>query len=98
MRHSIHVRRTDLARIGSIGLAYLAAAIVLLAATPAVALQSWYVLAVPMVLAATLYGPGAAAIMSGAGVGMLMVIFWAAGTSFAQVTGVLERLISASTS
>jgi len=80
-----------------IALLLLAIGVGLLAA-PQAALQHWYLLSVPLLLAALrfgLRGAVACAIMS---VLVLLIVFQAAGRSVGEVTLLLERLLSASTS
>jgi class 3 adenylate cyclase len=67
-------RRELLLRVGSIGLSFAAGSVLLITAPPGVALQTWYVLAVPMLLGAALYGRRGAAIMTGATMAVLLFI------------------------
>lgn len=69
-----------------------------LIATADVALQYWYLLSVPLIVAAFHFGFRGAAAVSVATVLILIAVFFVAGDTFGQVTGALERLIVSSAS
>jgi diguanylate cyclase (GGDEF)-like protein len=79
--------------VGTFGLASLE-----LTFQPEVALQNWYVLTIPLVLAAARYGRRGALAMSLLSLLVLLSAYYRAGENFSRATDLLRDLIIASTS
>jgi len=68
-----------------------------LAAAPEVALQYWYLMSAPLILAAFRFGLRGALFASAMGILVLTFLFRAAGTGFGQVFDLAEQVLKAST-
>jgi len=65
---------------------------------PAVALQYWYLLTVPLIVAALRFGRRGALVVSGISILVLIAVFYASGEVFNEATAFMNSLIEASRS